>query len=475
MATAQDVWRPLVEQVHGRTDYEREMHAYYQAEQDLPLNEEELNSKFGTSFAGFRDNLARPIIETAEGRVRIQDFSNSDAVDIYLQNDLDAESKYLHTDAMVMGRSFAIVLKKADGTAGIWPQQTSACAILYAEDDPRTATAGMKWWSEQMDRPNQDETGETQSWRVRVNLYFEDRIERYVSTRTSRALEGNFDKYEPYETETVPWTSTHEVGEVPMFEFKANFDMTTQECRSDLHDGLPLIDSINKTFLDMMVASEFTAAPQRWATGVEIPLDPQSGRPMQTFKSGADELWTAANESAKFGQFTPGQLTSYKAAIDTLVDHLVYVTRTPKYALAGESKYSSGENLRIIENPLRSRVSDHQEEFTNVWQKIMAAALRLENKSVDSYREIEVLWLPANAPFFTEERLAELKLKVETAGIPQEQIWREMGYTEQEIDAMKDMRDEEAALGFDVADAAAQFALTGEAQNEPPAGLAPEA
>lgn len=471
MATAAEVWPHLVTLIKNRKAEAREMHQYYMGEQDLPLDVAQLKSKFGVQFASFRDNLARPIIDSAETRIRIQDIDNTDAWQIWHENEMGSESKMIHTDALVMGRAFVVVLPNEDGTPGIYPQITEACAILYDPDNPRKKLAGMKFWvDEELDsRANPTK-------RVRVNIYFEDRIERYQSVKESESLEVHFDKYEPIEG--PDWATRHPVGEVPMFEFRANFDVSSQETRSDLKDAAPIIDAINKTFLDMMVASEYTAAPQRWATGVEIPLDPTTGEPLQSYQSGADQLWTAANEQARFGQFEPGQLNAYKAAIDTLVDHLVYISRTPKYALAGESKYSSGENLRVIENPLRSRVSDHQETFTVAWQKVLAAALRLNDIEVDFW-DITLTWLPANAPFATDERLNEMKLKVETLGIPQEQAWKEMGYTQEEIDLMKDMREEEAALGFDTFDVAATGAL-GEAQNlepvgpEPVGGLAPE-
>lgn len=481
MATAEEVWPYLATLIKNRAPEAEKMHSYYQGEQDLPLDVSQLKSKFGVTFAEFRDNLARPIIDSAETRIRIQDIDNADAVEVWRRNELEAESKLVHTDALVMGRAYVIVLPDDDGEPGVYPQISTSCAILYDPDAPRKKLAAMKFWQEEIINA----IGAHED-RVRVNIYFEDRIERYQSKKKATALEVRFDAYEPIDDD---WISYHPVSEVPMFEFRANFDETTQETRSDLADAASIIDAINKTFLDMMTASEYTAAPQRWATGVEIPLDPTTGEPLQSYQSGADQLWTATNESARFGQFEPGQLSAYKAAIDELVDHLVFVSRTPKYALAGESKYSSGESLRVIENPLRSRVSDHQQTFTSSWQRVLAAALRIKPKTEEvDFWDIRIRWLPANAPFATTERLEEMKLKVETLGIPQEQAWREMGYTQDEIDEMKIMRDEEIALGFDTFDAAATAALgaqppppgVGEAPPAvppapaPPGGLAPE-
>lgn len=466
MTETKDVWVSLVQQLVDRHAYMTNMWEYYMAEQALPLDTNELNSKFGINFADFRDNLARPIIDAAETRVRIQDITpNENAWKIWRRNEMTSESKLVHTDALVQGQAFVIVFPddEEDGNvAGIWPQQSRNCAIEYSAINPRKKIAAMKYWSEKLPSEGRMERDTSESdgdWKVRVNIYFDDRIERFVSTKSGRTLTKNFDNYELYESDGGSGIQPHNLGEVPMFEFRANWDMNSQAARSDLEDAAPLIDAINKTFLDMMVASEYTAAPQRWATGVEIPLDPNTGKPIQSYASGADQLWTAANEQAKFGQFAPGALESYRSAIDALVDHLVYVSRTPKYALAGGSKYSSGENLRVIENPLRSRVSDHQQSFEPTWQKVIALALKIEGDTENFY-DIDLLWLPANAPFATTERLEEMKLKVEVLGIPQEQAWKEMGYKQSEIETMKAQREEEILLEVGAADAAAQSALS---------------
>ena len=100
---------------------------------------------------------------------------------------------------------------------------------------------------------------------MRVNIYFEDRIERYIHQNSSELLDANFTKYDIYNEENVPWRTTHDVGEVPMFQFSPNYDLTLGRGISDLEDVTGFIDLITKSFLDMAVASEFTAAPQRWA------------------------------------------------------------------------------------------------------------------------------------------------------------------------------------------------------------------
>ena len=51
-------------------------------------------------------------------------------------------------------------------------------------------------------------------------------------------------------------------------------------------------DAINKYRADALVASEFAAFRQRWAIGIDIPVDPETGRPIEPFKPAVDRLWT---------------------------------------------------------------------------------------------------------------------------------------------------------------------------------------
>lgn len=466
--SAEDVWVDLVERLRERAQGYQTNHDYWLGEQALAIDVQELDSRFGETFAQFRDNLARPIIESAESRVRIREFPMKAATSLWKRMNMPKEHRQVHTEAMVKGDGFVIVLPDDDGKPRIWPQVSDAISVTYDFGDPTKKRAALKWWTIQATRG----TATTpQPW-VRVNLYFDDRVERYIKLAAGPEFETNFEKYEVYDDEG-PWLTRHKVGEVPVFEFNTSYDLGTDRGRSDLEDAQGLIDSVNKTFLDMLTASEFTAAPQRWATGVEIPLDPRTGEPMEAFKSGGHKLWTAPSELAKFGQFAPGELNGYRDAIDVLVDHLSFVTRTPSYALMKQVQYPSGQALISAEQPLRQRVGDHQTDFGPVWRDVMAAALRLDGTSYsedDKDDDLMPRWLPVNAPFSTLELLEELKVHVEVLGVPEEMAWRKAGYSEAEIEEMKSMREEEATLAEDaLAGAQAAAVLNPEV---PEAGLA---
>lgn len=451
--TAEDVWPDIIENLDTRVTEYTENHDYYMGEQDLAIDLTEFQTRFGTTFAEFRDNMARPVIESAESRVRVLEFPDEEATEAWGRLDMPSKSRQVHTEAMVKGDAYVLVLPDDDGNAVIWPQVSESCTVVYSQEDPREAAAGFKYW---VDEIAEEGKAAAQPY-LRFNLYFDDRIERYISTSSRETFSGDLNDYEPFDERV----SKHDVGRVPMFEFNCSYDLTDARGRSDLTDAKGLVDAINKTFLDMLTASEYTAAPQRWATGIEIPLDPQTGKPIETYKAGDHKLWTAPAEMAKFGQFEAGDLKGYRDAVDLLVDHLGFTTRTPSYALMQTVQYPSGEALRSAEAPLRSRVGDHQTAFSPVWRDIMMAVLLLNGTTVDpdDWADYMPRWLPVNAPFSTTEMLEELKVHVETLGVPEEMAWRKAGYTEVEIEEMKAMREEQAAIGEEAVAAAGAAAV----------------
>lgn len=459
MTTAAETLKPLVDKIKDRSEAYLDMHGYWMGDNDLPVETSEFRSRFGSIFDNFRDNLARPIIKSAESRIRITGFGDgtglgAQADDIWDASKMAQRSQQLHIEAMVKGDGYVIVLPKADKTPGIYTQTSESCAILYDDIDPDLKVAALKWWVAYDEKGNQF---------VRINLYFEDRLERYIAKSSGTVLEDDFSKYKRYDADG-PYSTKHSSKQVPMFEFNANYDLTTMKGRSDLADAAGFIDAINKTFLDMLVASEFTAAPQRFATGVDIPLDPQTGEPLESYKSGKNKLWTASNDQAKFGQFTAGDMNGYRSSIDTLIDHLAFTTATPSYAMMKTQQYPSGEALRSAEGPLRGRVSDHQDAFGVVWYDVIRAALALADVDIaadGAAEQVAPAWLPVNAPFATKELMEELQIKAEVLGVPEEMLWIEAGYTADQREEMLEMREDEANLGPEPIDVQAAAVLAG--------------
>ena len=89
-------------------------------------------------------------------------------------------------------------------------------------------------------------------------------------------------------------------------------------------------DAINKYRADALVASEFAAFRQRWAIGIDIPVDPETGRP----SSPSSRPWTGCGRSRvrtprtptrrsrRWASSRPRTSEPYKLMIETEVGHI---------------------------------------------------------------------------------------------------------------------------------------------------------
>jgi hypothetical protein len=169
---------------------------------------------------------------------------------------------------------------------------------------------------------------------------------------------------------SAQWASAGQVanpiGVVPMVPM-LNLPNMLGGGMSDLQAVLALQDAINKLLADMLVNSEFVAYPQRYATGLEIPTDPATGRPLdrEAFLSSVSRLWVNEDPNGKFGQLEGSDGLGYVRQIEALVQHIAAQTRTPPHYLLGQSgAFPSGESLKATETGLVAKVRRKQVSAT---------------------------------------------------------------------------------------------------------------
>ena len=196
---------------------------------------------------------------------------------------------------------------------------------------------------------------------------------------------------------------------------------------SELREAIPLQDALNKSVADMLVASEFYGVPQRWVTGLEDEEVIREAR--KRFQLVAGGLWATTDKEAKFGEFSAADISKFITVSETFRKEIARVSRTPLHYFALEGSFPSGESLRTAEGPLIRKVKDRQETWGAVWSDAMRFALQIAGR--DGY-EPEAKWLNAETRDDDGE-VQRAATKVTQLQIPFEQVWREMGYTEEQI------------------------------------------
>lgn len=163
---------------------------------------------------------------------------------------------------------------------------------------------------------------------------------------------------------------------------------------SVIDDLAPLVDALNKLIVDMMVASEATSKPKRFATGVVLEDDDEGGfiadegfsvdddepeilDDAQGVKSpfkDSDDMWLSEQAEAKFGQLPGADLKGYQTAVDIIVQQIMAVTSLPAHMVGiTTANPSTAEALRASEVSL----SDSAKDRLKVINRPLEWAIRL--------------------------------------------------------------------------------------------------
>jgi hypothetical protein len=224
---------------------------------------------------------------------------------------------------------------------------------------------------------------------------------------------------------------------VPLVEFPNNPRLITGG-RSELSGGaIEMMDRINETVFNRMLAAQFSAFRQKWISGMEIPRNPETGEPVEPFRAAVDRLWMTENPEAKFGEFSEASLGNYISAAEADISHLASISRTPAYYLLPRGQMPSGEALRAADYGLVKKVQRRQRFFGEAWEQLMRTALLMQGniaKALDY--SCETIWESAEQQ--NHSQTADMLIKLAQIGTPKEALWELSGmFSPQQIARMK--------------------------------------
>lgn len=422
-------WRDYLEQklVQQQRDVEL-FEQYYDGEHRLAFATLKFRQSFGWLFKALADNWCQIVVDAPVERLFIEGFrfgstqeADEDAWAIWQANGLDAESVMAHTEAVKDGKVFILVapIQPPEKFPRITVEHATQMYLETAAGDHRKREAALKKW--------RDEDGFEYA-----TLYLPGEIVKWqtakpVSVPTGQTLAREWVPREGDEGGPNP------MGVVPVIPLLNNPTML-KGGRSDLEPAIPLQDAINKELADMLVASEFGAFIQRWATGIEVPTDPVTGKPLEAteLKAAVSRLWTSESTDAKFGQFSATDLSNYVNAIAMLLQHLAAQTRTPPHYLLGQIVNVSGDALKAAETGLVSKVKRKQIDFSDSWEEAMRLALELAGKKEPAEAlGAETIW--RDPEYRSEGEQVDAAIKLRALDIPLEALWERIGATPAQV------------------------------------------
>lgn len=394
---------------------------YYRGLHRIRYATEKWHDTFEGLFEELADNWSQIVIDASVERLKIDGFrfgpqdddADQEAWAIWQANNLDAESIIAHTQACMTGLAYLLVTPTDDPETPRITVESPLQVITF--NDPRDRRDRVAGWKQWLD-------GDT--WHA--VLYLPDEFQFFARAKNRQTW--------LVESEPVP----NPIGEVPVVPMVNNPDVLGNGM-SDLTVMMSLQDAINKLLSDMLVGSEYNAFPQRWATGLRIPDDPQTGRPYDPnvyadkFLSSVSRLWASTNPETQFGSLANDDGGGYVRQIEMLVQHIAAQTRTPPhYLTAGLGQWPSGDSLVASEAGLVAKVLRKQITFGEAWEETMRLAFAFRGDDARANAaDIETIWQDPQR--YAPSQLADALVKMAGLGVPLDAVFERWGVSPQEL------------------------------------------
>lgn len=401
--------------------------AYYEGDHELAFATERFKAAFGGQFRELADNWMALVVDSVEERLNVEGFrfgtdtADGDAWYMWQANNLDGESGLGHLEALATGTAYVLV----DPTGESGTLAAKAVPLVTVEDptqvihatDPanrRVRPAALKRWRDDIDN------------RDLAVLYLPDTVFHLERKR------GKWDTLEE-----VP----NPLGVVPVVPLE-NRTRLLGEGVAEHRNVIPLQDAVNKLLADMIIASEFAAFFQRWATGIDIPEDPVTGKAVAPFDVGLDKLLVDSDPDARFGAFPASDLSNYVKAIELGIQHIASQSRTPPHYLLGSmGTWPSGESLRATETGLVAKVRRRMRSFEDSWEEVVRLCFKARGDSRADIVDAETVWRDPESR--TESEHIDALSKLQALQVPVAQLWEDAGYSPQQIARFRTMSAED--------------------------------
>ena len=238
-----------------------------------------------------------------------------------------------------------------------------------------------------------------------------------------------------WQKELVPgetWPIANPIGVVPVVPFVHRPDAHGHG-ESAIKPVASIQDAINMYRVNAFVAAEFASFKQRWAIGLDIPIDPVTN-PIEPFKTAVDRLWAVGPPDpnlypdaskappVQFGEFTETDLGPFYASIEGEIRLMGTISRIPYTQLSPQAgQPPSGDSIRASEAGLVAMITDTEMTFGEAHEEVFRLnfAFRGDKRAGDTSGE--VLWREAATQ--SEAARMDALVKMLSLGVPEEAIW----------------------------------------------------
>lgn len=376
----------------------------------------------------FRGNLCDVVVDALAERLVVTGFvvdgpdgqqAGEAAWRWWRKSKLDATSRVLHKEAAKLGDMYLLVDWERAGRPRFTYQTPDQLFPRYAN---RELVYAVKVWD--LDATTR-----------RYNVYFPDRVERYVATKSARrgllTTPDTWSVPSPVpDAGLVAWAAPDgsPLG-VPVVHFRNNAQ-SGDYGRPEHAQVIPLQDMLNKSLVDLALVMDTMGFPQRWATGPT----PQG----HEWSVAPGRVWKADDPEAKFGQFDAADPRGLIDTIMLLVNIAAGRSRTPQHLFHIAGDYPTGEALKTAEAGFINKVEDRTVTFGNAWEQALQLAFLLDNAFGRGRWSPDLLMDTLWRPFELRNEQAHAQAEATLSGmLPRRESWRRLGYTPQQIERLE--------------------------------------
>jgi len=444
----------LYKQIRDRLPFVKEWDDWYSGEHPDPMGYEKAGPLLARILEATGLNMMSVVTDAPLDRMHLEGFKvggkvNDDIWTIWQGNNFDRSAAQILQEKMALSASYGLVdpNPNAAGVPTMTPEHPLQCVTENYPGSTRRV-AGLKVWL--------DDLGETPLlWAM---LYLENEVHAYAAPTRVWAQQRNTMALRPVWEYQGTFSGANPLGEVPLVPF-LNRPRMLKAPLPEFHPALPVQKRINKTLLDRMAMQDAGAFKAKWATGLQIPVDPATNQPVEPFAVAIDRLFVNENEKGSFGQFEAEDIKQMLEAVRDDVADCAMVVPTSPDAILGKLVNVSGDGLKLAQVSEIKRTRRHIKFDEESFEDLARLSLKAAGKDVPNVASMTTVW--RNVEYRTEAEASDAATKAIGNGMPHEAAWeRYYGATPDEIKDWNKKLDaratREAAVGVKaVRDAAA--------------------
>lgn len=397
-------------------------------------------------------NFARIPVTAVTNRLHVTAITTGDAhadadiADLIKRNELDEELPGLHVRACSLGDAYLMVWPELDDQGEIvgvdmFVNGPGTVRVIYDAEHPLKKAYAIKSWN----------MGTVKKPVIRADLYYPDRIERWVWD--GKHNQKN-DKWAPYTGDGQDWELDNPYGQVPFFHYRTGRPYGRPEHYAAY--GAQAI--INKLIVSHAATVDYQSLPQRYGlidptldqSGQQSDFDPDNPEDLDGDPESPHNESQLRNDPGEFwqlhgyrsvGQFDAANPDIYMRPFDRYIKAMAQVTDTPMHIFDSTGDRISGESRREANAPLIAKAQARQRSFGATHEDSFEFALRL--LGYDDLT-VSVAWMPAEQ-VNDAEGWTTIKAKID-AGVPRERALIEAGYAPEIVTAWLANLDDDAEL-----------------------------